>query len=428
MPMRTYLFFPALTMSLGWGLRGFIGGGPFGAMIPGALVALALCLLLRCEDRNCGIIAAFGAVGVGFGGEMTYGQTVGFILQPENYLWGLTGLTVKGAVWGLLGGAVLGMALSPKRPSRKDMTIGLGLLVAGTWVGWKLINEPKLIYFSNRFDKPRGEVWAGLLLGAMALLAWLLLQGVGRIPSRFALWGALGGGIGFGAGGTVMSLAHNLQIGPKGYDWWKIMELTFGFCFGLALGLCAWFLRQQIQGGATLPPEEEGKRAAIPWLPLLAIAALIAGAFWLEMGGRVRFPYVIVGAGLLLVAFHWRDHAWHIAVTLTFSAFTLNLAEFFVARNLGSPSIAWAFAVVSAAGAFCLVLLRQRGGRPMATWSFLFLTWMAVEVSIAKALMHPLIPQAIRAGAINETMFLVMALAMTWIVSKQLLLSAAKAA
>lgn len=30
-------------MSLGWGLRGFIRGGSFGA-IPGALVALALCL------------------------------------------------------------------------------------------------------------------------------------------------------------------------------------------------------------------------------------------------------------------------------------------------------------------------------------------------------------------------------------------------
>ena len=42
-----FIIFPAVSMLLGWGLRGHIGGGPFGAMIPGALVALSLCMLLR---------------------------------------------------------------------------------------------------------------------------------------------------------------------------------------------------------------------------------------------------------------------------------------------------------------------------------------------------------------------------------------------
>ena len=45
---------------------------------------------------------------------------------------------------------------------------GLALMTAAVWVGWKLINEPKLIYFSNRLDKPRPEIWAGLLLGGLA--------------------------------------------------------------------------------------------------------------------------------------------------------------------------------------------------------------------------------------------------------------------
>jgi hypothetical protein len=31
-----------------------------------------------------------------------------------------------------------------------------------------------LIYFSNRLDRPRAEIWAGLLLGAILLLAWLV--------------------------------------------------------------------------------------------------------------------------------------------------------------------------------------------------------------------------------------------------------------
>ncbi|MFN9461471.1 MAG: hypothetical protein ACK6D7_29470, partial [Acidobacteriota bacterium] len=77
---------PATAMMLGWGLRGFIGGGPFGAMIPGAMVVLALGVLYPRRDWT--LPAAFGAIGVGFGGEMTYGQTVGFIVKPETFWWG----------------------------------------------------------------------------------------------------------------------------------------------------------------------------------------------------------------------------------------------------------------------------------------------------------------------------------------------------
>ena len=71
-------------MMLGWGLRGFIGGGPFGAMIPGAMVALTLCLLYP-RRRDTAMVAAFAAIGVGIGGEMTYGQTVGFIIKAETF-------------------------------------------------------------------------------------------------------------------------------------------------------------------------------------------------------------------------------------------------------------------------------------------------------------------------------------------------------
>ena len=70
-------------MMLGWGLRGFIGGGPFGAMIPGAMVVLALGFLYPRRDWT--MLAAFGAIGVGFGGEMTYGQTGGFIVKAHPY-------------------------------------------------------------------------------------------------------------------------------------------------------------------------------------------------------------------------------------------------------------------------------------------------------------------------------------------------------
>ena len=64
--MFNWLLLPAVAMALGWGLRGYIGGGPLGAMIPGAMVALALCLLLKRDAATTAVVTALAAVGVGF--------------------------------------------------------------------------------------------------------------------------------------------------------------------------------------------------------------------------------------------------------------------------------------------------------------------------------------------------------------------------
>jgi len=86
-----------VAMSLGWGLRGSIGGGSLGAMIPGAMIGLVLCLLLN-RHSDAGLIAAFAAIGVGFGGQETYGQTVGLSLQPETFWWAILGFVIAGGV------------------------------------------------------------------------------------------------------------------------------------------------------------------------------------------------------------------------------------------------------------------------------------------------------------------------------------------
>ena len=65
------ILWPACAMSLGWGWRGYIGGGPYGAMIPGAMVALVLGRLAGLGRAQTALVASFAAVGVGFGGEMT---------------------------------------------------------------------------------------------------------------------------------------------------------------------------------------------------------------------------------------------------------------------------------------------------------------------------------------------------------------------
>jgi len=192
-----------VAMSLGWGLRGSIGGGSLGAMIPGAMIGLVLCLLLN-RQADAGLVAAFAAIGVGFGGQETYGQTVGLSLLPETFWWAILGFVVKGAVWGLLGGAFIGMALDRHRYTNAQLVAGFAIMVLGTWLGWLYLNSPKLIYFSNRFDRPREELWAGLWLGGLLLLAWLR----SRVPSLFALYGAIGGGVG---GATSGARYHQVE-------------------------------------------------------------------------------------------------------------------------------------------------------------------------------------------------------------------------
>ena len=90
-----FILFPAVSMLLGWGLRGFIGGGPYGAMIPGAMVMVAICMLLDVPLLFAAIAVVFGTAGTAMGDEMTYGQTIGFLRNPDTVWWGLQAPVLK---------------------------------------------------------------------------------------------------------------------------------------------------------------------------------------------------------------------------------------------------------------------------------------------------------------------------------------------
>ena len=385
-----YYLFPAVSMSLAWGFRGFIGGGPLGAMIPGALVALALCLLLNRHDAACGMVAAFGAVGIGFGGEMTYGQTVGFVRSPDTLLWGLTGLAVKGAVWGLLGGAVLGLGLTGARYSWKQIVTGLSAMLLATYAGWKLVNEPKLIYFSHPTDKPRPEIWVGFLFGSVALLAVLAVPARNRVMGRFALWGALGGGIGFGSGGAVMALGHAYLTDPQIFPLWKMMEYTFGFCFGLALGHATLASNDEL-GGTAIPGSGVERHAARTGAALLMAAVIIAFVIATEMLLPLRFAYMAAGTVLLVISLRSQVLSWHIALTLTIFALCLDLAEYAAGtRQLLPSTVGWTFAITCGLAIWYVVTgrLREEAGMSPA-WAFLLVLWTSFAVSRVKVAIHP---------------------------------------
>src|SRR6478735_12133993 len=272
-----FILFPAISMLLGWGLRGFIGGGPYGAMIPGAMVMVAICMLLDVPLLFAAIAVVFGTAGTAMGGEMTYGQTIGFLRNPDTIWWGFTGTSVKGGVWGLSSGLFIGLGLVHQRIKVKTIVTGFLIFLIGFVIGLKLINDPKIIYFSDPFDHPRNESWAGLLFASVGLLIYLKTKTGAedfRIILRFVLYGLIGGALGFGFGSLWITFGFKYGDRFLIVDWWKMMEFSFGFLLGGFLGFAAWKCRNI---DSTIYPKVETKISKsffVEW-----IAALLIGLF-----------------------------------------------------------------------------------------------------------------------------------------------------
>lgn len=98
----------ALSLSIGWGIRGNYGH-EFGAMLPGALTAMAVCLLSGRKDwqERIAYFAFFGAIGWGFGGSFSYMQVIAYTHSGHfpSQVYGFYMLFVLGFFWAALGGA-----------------------------------------------------------------------------------------------------------------------------------------------------------------------------------------------------------------------------------------------------------------------------------------------------------------------------------
>jgi len=403
-----FFLISGIVMSLGWGLRGYIGGGPYGAMIPGCFVALLLAMVLDFRKETAALVAAFGAIGIGIGGEMTYGQTLGFVREMDTLAWGVLGCTVKGGVWGLLGGAILGLGFSTDKYDRKSIITALAIMVVAFHLGRELINEPKLIYFSNREDRPRDESWAGLLFGAVAFLAYLRSHGgrdAFRIPKSFAIHGLVGGAIGFGVGCLFLAFGPDI----KWIGWWKTMEFFFGFSFGGALGLCACrhFAELMANGKKGMAPPET-------WKPVGAMVAIVAtvfasyavlpeilpegffdrntwGSILVGKGYGLVVNFAFVGSAVLVTALFSSQAAWQAAISLTFFHTVLDYT-----RDLDDPArfgfvwstpVQWIVTLVLTI--FLGILVTRTLRRKRALYSLLMLAvWSCYATACARSFLN----------------------------------------
>jgi hypothetical protein len=342
-----FILFPAVSMLLGWGLRGFIGGGPFGAMIPGAMVMLAICMLLDIPLRFAAIATVFGTAGTAMGGEMTYGQTIGFLRNADTMWWGFAGTSLKGGVWGLLSGLFIGLGLIFQRIKVKTILLGFLIFLIGLVIGLKVINDPKVLYFSNPYSHPRNESWAGLLFAAIGLLVFLKIKTCAedfKIVWRFALYGLTGGGLGFGLGSLWITVGA--QYGSRLFivDWWKMMEFTFGFLLGGFLGFAAWRSnhidwRLNPKKLITINKSFATELVSVMFIGFLMYAAISwlesyldtintrDGIFYGSLAtiGRIVVNFTFIGCALIMITLRWPHLAFQIAVTLTFCHCVIDL-------------------------------------------------------------------------------------------------------
>ncbi len=243
-------------MSLGWAINGMIGNAP-GSAIPGAFAALAAVVIIRplsSESKGLRLtrIAAFGAMGYWFGGEMTYGQTFS-LMNPSTadgayYWWALLGVAVKGGAWSGVGAAFIGLGLMARRYRWYEIALLVlamtGASIAGQW----FFNTPNaisgvlpLIRFSfdpaNPGNPGRTECWGALWSGLIVLLVYVRWFKKDRVTLRFGLCGVLGGALGFALGQVFQAYTwwHPAIALRPWIDWWKVMELTHGFVIGLFL-------------------------------------------------------------------------------------------------------------------------------------------------------------------------------------------------
>jgi hypothetical protein len=115
----------ALAMSVGWGFRGDYGHEA-GAMVPGALLALAVCLASGRVDwwQRASVLALLGALGWAFGGQMSYGMVIGYTAHSTfgNVLYGYACLFLIGALWGSVGAGVLALGVTEARSTLERFT------------------------------------------------------------------------------------------------------------------------------------------------------------------------------------------------------------------------------------------------------------------------------------------------------------------
>lgn len=243
------VLFAGFAVSYGWGIRGFVIGGEKGALLPGALLGIAVAFFSLGErgQELWPFFAAAGALSMFYGGTETYAQTMSFLLSRDKegpYFGqlkkGVIGIFLKGALWFSIPGFVLAMlpgALTGLY-SPSEIIIMFILFPVVSFIGTRIFNMPyckeKKIFPKLYFSLDRREEWGSNVMIILVLLIFAFING-DLFAVGAGITGFITGGLGFLIGLVFYDIERRQgkkifgKLSSKGYiDGWKIMEHTFG--------------------------------------------------------------------------------------------------------------------------------------------------------------------------------------------------------
>ena len=173
-PLR--VLWVALSLSIGWGIRGNFGH-EIGALLPGALAAMAAVLLSGRTDwhRRLPFFALAGALGWSIGGCMSYMQVIAYTHSGHSLTqaYGFACLFVLGFLWAAIGGATTALPAFLDRRRLTDFFAPLGAVL----VAWILEEIMVAIWFNvnadYRQESPHYWYDTSWLEAAGVIVAWI---------------------------------------------------------------------------------------------------------------------------------------------------------------------------------------------------------------------------------------------------------------
>ncbi len=329
-------------MAYGWGYRGTVGHEA-GAMVPGALLGLALCLGSNRLDwhRRAAVVGLFAAVGWAWGGMISYMEQTFYVMSDSfpDVLYGYTMLFFIGALWAGCGGAILGMGFTEPRselerlvrsfvavcsvfflvylyfvlmPEHKDAceTLTVRHFHDGDWLSATLTLLVSAVYWMARPKDRRGAAllfraalawWIGYglltkvgglrlaplhrseswggVLGVLVFLIVYLIRHKNRAALMLSLYGILGGGIAFA---FAVFIRHPLELhwGPFTSPQLHIPAWrTAEVSFGFFMGLAIALGALRLLRGGLSPPCEDIDRAP---LDTFAVFVMLVALIWIN--------------------------------------------------------------------------------------------------------------------------------------------------
>ncbi len=326
-------------MAYGWGYRGTVGHEA-GAMVPGALLGMVLCLGSGRPDLHRRAVAAglFGAVGWAWGGSLSYMEQTCYVLSYSwvDVLYGYAMLFFLGALWAGVGGAVLGLALTEPRselerlarpftavcaaffaaylyflllPAQAEayQTLTVRAFHDGDWLAATITLAVSGVYWLlRRKDRSAAALlfwgavawWVGYLaltkfgglrlaplhrsegwggiVGVLAVLVLYLIRRRNRAALLLCLYGILGGGLAFM---LAVFIRHPLVVhwGPFQGAWPQWRIAEDSFGFLMGLAM-ALGVRRLLRGGL-VPPVED--RPSAP-LDVYAVFVMLVVLPWMN--------------------------------------------------------------------------------------------------------------------------------------------------